>query len=61
MKYTHTNQLTILSKLNDRGIMDCENSLWGSRGDGGCSLVIMFLRGVIRKWRATCQLLCAYQ
>ena len=38
-----------------------ENSLCGSRGDGGCSRVIVFLRGVIRKWRANWQLLYAHQ
>ena len=61
MKYTHTRQLTILSKLNDRGFMGCENSLCGSRGDGGCSRVKVFLRGVISKWRANWQLLYAHQ
>ena len=61
MKFKDTSQLTILSKLNDRGFMGCENSLCGSRGDGGCSRGIVFLRGVIRKWRANWQLLYAHQ
>ena len=39
-----------------------ENSLCRSRGDGGCSrVIIVFLRGVIRKWRANWQLLYAHQ
>ena len=61
MKYTHTSQLTIMSKLNDRGFMGCEISLCGSRKDGVCSRMIVFLRGVIRKWRANWQLLYAHQ